>query len=274
MKHVLIAGIHSYIGTSAEYWLKQPGFAGMYQIETMDMRGDNWKRKDFSGYDTVLHVAGIAHADIGRVSEEQKQLYYQVNCTLAVETAKKAKAEGVKQFIYLSSIIVYGEVRSVRNKRVITKTTQPSPSNFYGDSKWRAEKELAPLCDETFQVAILRLPMIYGEGCKGNYQLLKKIAVKSPVFPDYPNERSMLYIDNLCEFVRGLIDKGAGGTYLPQNDEYVKTAEMVKQLAQMSGKRIVLVKGFNWVIWMLELFPGKLGGMINKAFGSVVYAKE
>lgn len=274
MKKILITGLDSYIGTSVEKWLGRPEFSGMYQVDTVDMRGEGWKEKNFSGYNTVFHVAGIAHADIGKVTEKRKQLYYAVNCDLAVETARKAKREGVKQFIYMSSIIVYGEGTSVRKKRVITKDTKPAPSNFYGDSKWKAEQKLRPLSDENFQVAFLRPPMIYGEGCKGNYQMLRKIAAKVPVFPDFPNERSMLRIERLCEFVRKLIDNGSGGIYFPQDPSYVKTATMVKQLGKEQGRKIHLVKGFNWSIYLLGMMPGKIGGMVNKAFGSLVYEKD
>ena len=238
------------------------------------MRGDGWKKKDFSGYDTVFHVAGIAHADIGKVTEEQKRLYYAVNCDLAAETAQKAKQEGVKQFIYMSSIIVYGEGTSVRKKRVITRNTKPSPSNFYGYSKWKAEQKLAPLSDANFHVAVLRPPMIYGEGCKGNYQTLRKIAARVFVFPDFPNERSMLRIERLCEFVRKLVENGQGGIYFPQDSSYVKTATMVKQLGKEQGRKIYLIKCFNWSIYLLGMVPGKIGGMVNKAFGSLIYEED
>lgn len=274
MKKILITGADSYIGTSFEKWLSDPQFAGMYQVDTVDMRGDGWKEKAFSGYDTVFHVAGIAHADIGRVTEEQKALYYKVNCDLAVETAKKAKKSGVRQFIYMSSIIVYGEGTSVRKKRVITKETRPSPSNFYGDSKWKAEQKLEPLSNEKFHMAILRPPMIYGEGCKGNYQMLKKIALRVPLFPDFPNERSMCSIERLCEFTRRLIESQRGGLFFPQNQTYVKTSEMVTKLAKKHGKKVVLIKGVNWMICLLSLFPGKIGGLVNKGFGSLVYEKD
>lgn len=274
MKRILITGANSYIGTSVEKWLNRPDFSGMYQVDTVDMRGDGWKKKDFSGYDTVFHVAGIAHADIGKVTEEQKRLYYAVNCDLAAETAQKAKQEGVKQFIYMSSIIVYGEGTSVRKRRVITRNTKPSPSNFYGDSKWKAEQKLAPLSDANFHVAVLRPPMIYGEGCKGNYQTLRKIAARVFVFPDFPNERSMLRIELLCEFVRKLVENGQGGIYFPQDSSYVKTAAMVKQLGKEQGRKIYMIKGFNWSIYLLGVMPGKIGGMVNKAFGSLIYEED
>lgn len=273
MKKILITGAGSYIGTSVERWVNQPQFTGMYQTDTLDVRGESWKNYNFTGYDTIFHVAGIAHADIGKVTEEQKKLYYSVNCELAVETAKKAKAEGVKQFIYMSSIIVYGEGTSVREKRVITRETKPSPSNFYGDSKWMAEQKLSTLGDERFHVAILRPPMIYGEGCKGNYQTLKKIALKVPVFPDFPNERSMLNIMRLCEFIRCRVESLDGGIFFPQDLEYAKTSDIVKQLAEKNEKRVVVLSSLNWCVYLAAMVPGKIGKIINKAFGSLTYEK-
>ena len=125
MKKVLITGANSYIGTSFENWVKENRVA--ITIETQDMIGDGWKTKGFRGYDAIFHVAGIAHADVGKVTEEQKALYYKVNTDLTIECAQKAKAEGVKQFIFMSSIIVYGESAGIGKMRVITKDTPLAP---------------------------------------------------------------------------------------------------------------------------------------------------
>lgn len=274
MKKVLITGADSYIGMSFEKWMAEPRFKGQYQVDTVDMKKESWKRKDFSGYDAVFHVAGIAHADIGKATQEQRKLYYRVNCELAVETAIKAKKEKVGQFIYMSSIIVYGENKFLQNRRVITRETVPKPSNFYGDSKWRAERKLNQLSDQEFSVAILRPPMIYGKGSKGNYPLLSNLARKLPVFPDYENKRSVLYIGNLCEFVRCLVEAGTGGIFFPQNSEYVRTADLVKIIAESHDKKIYLIRGINWLIYLTGKLPGKMGGMANKAFGTLIYEKE
>ncbi len=238
MKNILITGANSYIGTSFKKWMTQ--FQDEYQIDTLSVRGDAWREHDFSGYDTVFHVAGIAHADVSKVSEETKQLYYAVNRDLAIETAKKYKQDlsGKNgQFIYMSSIIIYGEETNINKKRVITPDTKPNPSNFYGDSKLQAEIGLQPLDDDTFHVAILRPPMIYGPGSKGNYQQLVKLANKLAIFPDVKNERSMLHIDKLSEFVKERIDAQDSGVFFPQNDQYVRTSHMVRDIAQANGKR-------------------------------------
>lgn len=274
MKKILITGSNSYIGTSFEKWVMNPRFKGQYQVDTVDMQGMEWREKDFSGYDTVFHVAGIAHADMGKVTKEQKLLYYKVNCDLAVETAMKARKSGVKQFIYMSSIIVYGENLKLWKNRIITKNIMPEPSNFYGDSKREAEKRLEKIQNTNFNIAILRPPMIYGNGSKGNYPLLSKLARKVSVFPDFNNRRSMLYIGNLCEYVRLLVEHGAGGVFFPQNSEYVCTAELVKKIAEYHGRKIHIIKSFNWLIYLISIFPGKVGKMVNKAFGTLIYEKE
>ena len=173
MKKVLITGANSYIGTSFENYVKEH-YAGELQVDTVDMIDGSWREKDFSGYDTVFHVAGLAHADVGNVSEEVKKKYYAINTDLTIETAKKAKAEGVGQFVFMSSIIVYGESAGIGKQRVITKDTPLTPANFYGDSKVKAEEGIGKLDDESFKVVILRPPMIYGKGSKGNYPLLEK----------------------------------------------------------------------------------------------------
>ena len=272
MKRILITGAGSYIGTSVERYLQEYNAAQgreMYRIDTISLLEESWKNYDFAPYDTVFHVAGIAHADVGNVSEETKALYYRVNRDLAYETAQKARTQGVKQFIYMSSVIVYGDSAPVGQKKHITEQTPLSPANFYGDSKKQAEEVLLPLANDTFQVAVLRPPMIYGKNSKGNYPLLAKLAGIAPVFPDILNERSMLYVENLAEFVRLLVESGKGGIFFPQNAEYTTTSQMVKAIGQVKGKKVRLWKVLNPLVTLASHVPGKIGGLVNKAFGSL-----
>lgn len=275
MKRILITGANSYIGAFFEKYIEQ--WQDRYQVGTVDMIDQSWRALSFAGYDTVFHVAGIAHSDSGRTCEQDAALYYQVNTDLTLKVAKKAKTEGVQQFIFMSSIIVYGNSAPIGQRRVITKDTIPAPINAYGDSKLQAEKGLEALNHHGFQVAILRPPMIYGKGCKGNYPLLARCATMLPAFPEVNNLRSVLYIENLCEFVRLLIDDGGAGIYYPQNKEQVSTGEIVRGIAQAHGRKILLVKGCAGVLQAAAL----LYRYIGKAFGSLcidpqlsVYAKE
>ncbi len=272
MKRVLITGAGSYIGTAFENWIADRSPAIV--TETVDMRGEAWRAHDFRGYDSVFHVAGLAHADVGKVSEETKALYYKVNCDLAVECARKAKAEGVGQFIFMSSIIVYGDSAGIGKRKVVTRDTPLAPANFYGDSKVQAEKGLRKLDSDVFRVVILRPPMIYGKGSKGNYPLLAKMAVKLPLFPKEANQRSMLYIGNLCRFVELMVENEERGIFYPQNREYVCTADMVAAIAAEHGKRMRLTGVFHPALCLLGKIGGKLGSLADKAFGNMVYEKE
>lgn len=265
MKRILITGANSYIGTSFEKWLNN--WPNEYSVDTIDMKDQSWKEKSFSEYDVVFHVAGIAHVS---TDPKMEDLYYKVNRDLTIETAQKVKLDGVKQFIFMSSIIVYGDSSHINKKRVINKNTIPKPSNFYGRSKLQAEEGILTLQDDTFNVVVIRPPMIYGKGSKGNYQLLSKFAKKLPIFPNIDNERSMLHIDNLCEFIRLMILNEERGIFFPQNKEYVNTSNLVMVAAEYNGKDIRLTKIFNPILRVM----GNCIGVVNKAFGSLVYEKS
>lgn len=264
-KKILITGKGSYIGTSVRDWLYAS--EGNYQVDELDMLDSKWKSTDFSSYDVVYHVAGIAHADTGHVTEEDKRLYYQVNTNLAVEVAEKAKMEGVGQFIFMSSMIVYSGCR----EKHITKMTEPKPLNFYGDSKWQADQKIRAMEADDFKVVVIRPPMIYGKGSKGNYPKLAKLATKVPIFPVVKNQRSMLHIDNLCEFVKLMIDREERGVFFPQNAEYVNTTELVQMIAKIHHKPMLLLPFTGMLTKIMEKIPGKMGNLSEKVFGDSFY---
>lgn len=276
-KKVLITGAGSYIGQSFIQYAKKH-YPDNFEIEELDMTDAAWRDKDFSEYDVVYHVAGIAHADVGKVSEEIKSKYYEVNTGLAVEAAEKAKREGVKTFIFMSSMIVYGDSAPYGQQKVIGETTVPEPANFYGDSKLQADVAVRGLADDTYKVIVLRPPMIYGKGSKGNYRTLAKLAKKLPVFPNVDNERSMLYIENLCEFLCQVMllkpYHRNSVVLLPQNGEWTKTSDMVKMIAKASGKKITELQCLAPAVWIGSKVPGKIGGLVNKAFGNNCYKFE
>ena len=268
MKKILITGKNSYVGSSVKKYLAQ--WPNEYFVEEISVRGDEWKKLDFSKYDAIFHVAGIAHVDVKKADEKTKKLYYTVNTNFAEEVAKKAKKDGAKQFIYMSSAIVYGDSAPIGKEKIIRKNTKPAPTNFYGDSKLQAEIKLDELKSKDFKVAILRPPMIYGEGCKGNYQELRKLALKLPIFPKVKNERSMIYIKNFAEFVKRTIDNDYDGVYCPANKETIATYEIVKEIAKCNNKKILMVPGCGWMLKIMS----HLTPLVNKAFGSMVYSEE
>ena len=268
MKRVLITGANSYIGTSVENYLTQ--WPEGYHVDTIDMKDGFWQEKSFEGYDSIFHVAGIAHINTKKLDNVAQEKYWAVNANLPVDVAKKAKEEGVAQFIFLSSMSVYGEHGCIRNPVVIDKHTPLAPKDIYGKSKRAAEIGLQTVSDSFFKICLVRPPMVYGPGSKGNYQSLVKASKLLPVFPEIMNERSMLHISNLCSFVKQLIDENAYGIFLPQDEEYVCTSAMVKKLASEQGRTIKMTQVFNPIIRALS---GKIS-LLDKVFGSLVYEKN
>lgn len=274
-KKVLITGAGSYIGEAFQTYATEHYPA--LKVDAVDMIDGSWREKNFSSYDIIYHVAGIAHADVGNVDEATKAKYYAVNTDLAVEVCEKAKAEGVKNFVFMSSMIVYGDSAPYGKSKVVDEHTVPFAANFYGDSKLQADAAVRELADDSFHVFVLRPPMIYGKGSKGNYPTLAKFAKKLPVFPNVDNERSMLHIDNLCEFLCQIMMvkevKENAIVLIPQNGEWTKTSEMVKEIGEVTGKKVRLIGGIMKPAVLLGgKVPGKIGGLVNKAFGNSTYA--
>lgn len=259
MKKVLITGANSYIGTSFEKWLEQS--ENDYHVDTLDMIDPKWREFDFSRYDSIFHVAAIVHKNERKMGPT---LYDKVNRDLPMDLASIAKKAGVKQFIFLSSMSVYGNTHEV-----ITKETLEAPSTYYGKSKLAAEESLKTLQSETFNLLIIRPPMVYGPEATGNYTRLSKLSKITPLFPKVDNKRSMVYIDILLEFVRQSIDNNLSGIHFPQNQNFVTTSELVKTIREVNGKNTILTSLFNPLINLLIKI-----GPISKLFGNLVYAQE
>ncbi|MFC7319292.1 NAD-dependent epimerase/dehydratase family protein [Halobacillus campisalis] len=262
MKKILITGLNSYIGTKVKEYLEK--YPSQYSVDAISVRTSNWKLMDWSEYDVLLHVAAVVHH---KEKKEMERVYYTINKELPVQVAEKAKESGINQFIFLSTMAVYGEEGKVEKKIVITKETKPNPNTFYGKSKLEAETEITKLRNGSFKVVILRPPMIYGPNCPGNYKKLEKIAQKSYIFPMVNNERSMLNIQRFCLYIKNYIDENVEGVFFPQDDKYVNTSLLVKEIAQKKGKKIYLSSMLGSLI---KVF-GKRFHLVNKVFGSLIY---
>ena len=257
--NVLITGANSYIGTMvADYISKREDWV----VDQLDVEPPNWRQYVFSDYDVVFHVAGLAHR---KITPDIEPLYYSVNRDLAVEVARRAKDSGVKHFIFMSTMSVYSDCLTF-----VDQETPTNPDNAYGKSKLQAEIGIRELGDEHFVVSIIRPPMIYGKGCKGNYNALRSIALKFPVFPKVNNKRSMLFIDNLSEFICLLINNPQNGVFYPQNAEYVNTTEWVQCIAEEHKKRVYTSKLLGLCAKIGKHIPG-LRGYCIKAFGDSYY---
>lgn len=256
--NILITGENSFIGTS---FARFAADMSKHTLKTVSLRDNALANIDFSNTDTVFHVAGIAHVDYGTPTDEQKQSYLNVNTKLPIETAKMAKQAGVRQFIFMSSSIVYNKYRSKKDR--ISPETIPSPNSVYGFSKLNAEKGLLALSDDKFHVCIIRSPLVYGPGCKGNYPTLSKAAHCLPFFPKIDNERSVLFIGHLSRFVLYLIENDESGIFWPQNSEYVSTDMLVRTIAKVNNRRILIIPGFNWLLRLLSRWSHTIRTAIN-----------
>lgn len=256
MKKILITGQNSYMGNQFEEWVSQ--WPDDYQITKISVRNDDWKNQNWNTYDVVLNVAGIAHQ---KITKENENDYYKVNRDLAVSLANKAKDEGVTQFIQTSTMSVFG-----KNRGEITEKTTLEPKSAYGQSKMEADNLIMKLQESNFIVSIVRPPMVYGYKSPGNYRSLSHFSKITPIFPNYDNKRSMIYIKNLSEFFRTLIDTKSAGYFYPQNRELVKTSEMVKKIAEVNNKRIYLIKFVNPLIKLLSNV-----NIVQKVFGNLYY---
>lgn len=261
MKKVLIIGKGSYLGESLAKWLEQ--FPARYSVDIVDPKNGAWRDTDFSSYEAVVDFAGIAH--INNITENMRDLFYSVNRELSIELATCAKEHGVNHFIIFSSMNVYGDYCDC-----VTDRNAENPTSFYGDSKLQGDIGIRKIEDDNFIVSYVRPPFVYGRGCRGNYNSISRIAKKTPIFPTYKNRKSMIYIDNLCEFTRLVIDEKIRGVLTPQNKELVSTTDLVREIAKCSCRRIWFTGLFNWAIG-----PAcKMTRFVRRAFADDCYAQE
>ena len=257
MKRVLVTGREGYIASSLLRYLR--GFPEKYEAEAISLRDGAWRKRDFSRFDAIVHCVGLAHI---RETQSNAQKFFEINRDLTVSVAEKAKAEGVGQFVFLSSLSVYG-----RDEGLLTPETIPMPRSAYGKSKLEAEKMLQIMETEAFRVAILRPPMVYGPDCPGNYRTLVKLAKVLPVVPGYVNQRSAVSIARLCELIRESIDGCSRGISVPQDAESLCTCAEIARLAEENGRRIPVTGALDFGPELLRRYTSRG----RKAFGNLVY---
>ena len=261
---ILVVGKKEFISTSFQTYMKK---YPEIHVDAISARGDKWKEYDFSGYDAVYNTTGLAHDDARKGTDAQ---FMALNRDLPEALAKKAKEQKVKTFINMSSMIVYGDMSELGSNVRITSETIPRPAGIYGESKLAGEKVLEKLADENFHIAIIRSPLVYSEKAVDNFLKLTKYAKKGIIFPKIENRRSMIYADNLCELVRLIAVNNGAGIYYPQQDEYICTSKLVKDIASASGHKMILTKLFNPMLFALS----KKRMFVRKVFGSLAYDKK
>lgn len=263
MKKVLIAGNNSYVGTSIETWLNKE--KSSFHVDILVTITSSWRLCSLKDYDVVCYVFETSLANI----KDNLIQYYKENCDVAIEIAQKAKEQGVKQFIFISSSCVFKDITDL-SLTVIRPETKPTPNNYVGNVFLQTEKSIDNLKSQTFRISIIRCPMIYGPHYKGDLLLLESLAKKCIIFPAWHNMRSMIYIDNLTEFVKCLIIREEDGYFYPQNKELSDCVEIVRHIAKMHNHKIWISKLFNpFVIICSWFFP-----QISNIFADYLYIPE
>lgn len=256
MKNVLIYGKNSYIGEHFYRALKSSG----NNVTIIDSLQISPKDIDFTSIEVVINVVGIAHI---KITDDMEPLFYKINTDLAVELCAEAKKSGVSHYIYMSSMNVYGDTTDT-----ISSREQEDPKNFYGKSKMLADLRIHEMADESFNVASVRPPVVYGKGCKGNFVLLQKVASMTPIFPAFQNVKSMIFIDHLDNFVCQLVANGDGGFFHPQNAQTTSTADTIVAIRKSMGKKTILIPGLGWLVRIMMKCVGKA----ERAFADDNYA--
>ncbi|WP_151950600.1 NAD-dependent epimerase/dehydratase family protein [Aliarcobacter butzleri] len=227
MKRLLITGSNGFIGN---YFINK--YKNKYDIKTFSFLKDDINRLDCNSIDIVFHLSALVHQMGGASASE----YEKINVTQTLQLAKKAKESGVKHFVFMSTVKVYGEETNSK----YTENTVCNPEDDYGKSKLKAEQELQKLEDENFKISIIRTPIVYGYGVKANIKNLINLVNKVPVLPfgKIKNKRSMVYIGNLCHLVDEIIIQKKSGIFLACDDEPLSTSKLIELIA----KNLDLVK--------------------------------
>lgn len=233
-------------------------------VKAISVRDDAWKNMSFAGFDAIFNTAALAHNNARKGTDEE---FMNLNVKLPFELAKKAKQDKVPIFIHMSSLIVYGNPSGINEFNPITRDTIPNPDNIYGKSKYTGEQVLNKLEDDNFKVALIRSPRVYGEKDTDSIQQLTHFAKTMPIFPDVKNSISMIYSDNLCELVRLIAESKQGGIYYPQQERYICTSKLVKDISVAAGNKLLLTKVFNPILYLIR----NKAGIVSKVFGNEGY---
>jgi len=232
MPKILIIGANSFVGTN---FLKFSKFRNIEEISLYDISPENI---DFSKFDVVLHLAAIVH-QTRKIPESD---YMKINRDLCLKVAENAKRGGINQFIFLSSLKVYGDSKLSSEMR--NEESECFPDDSYGRSKYEAEVNLRKLEDADFVVSIIRPPLIYGEGVKANMLSLIKLVDKFPILPfdAIQNKRNYLYIENLIGYIDRIIDRKASGIFIVKDKNALSTTELVNYLSKYLGYKLILFR--------------------------------
>lgn len=232
MARILIIGTNSFIGTNFQRLSK------FEDVDSISLIEKTPEEICFENYDVVLHLAAIVH----QTNKIQDREYYKINRDLCLRVAEYSKKAGIKQFVFLSTVKVYGE--HGLDSKVMNENSECFPEDTYGKSKYEAELGLKYLEDASFTVSIVRTPLVYGEGVKANMLKILQLVEKLSILPfgKLNNRRSITFVGNLIGFIDRIIEKRASGIFIAMDENSVSTTELVSYLAKSFNKKVILFK--------------------------------
>ncbi|WP_324172660.1 NAD-dependent epimerase/dehydratase family protein [Sulfurimonas sp.] len=240
---ILFTGATGFIGN---YFINK--YKNKYNIKTFSFLNDNFEKLELFHIDTVIHLSALVH-QMGGASEEE---YEQINVTQTVALASKSKNSGVKHFIFMSTVKVYGE----ETKKAYTEKTICKPQDDYGKTKLKAELQLQKLQDNDFKVSIIRTPIVYGYGVKANIKNLVNLVNKVPILPfgKIKNKRSMVYVGNLCYLIDEIITQEKAGIFLACDEEPLSTTRLCELISNNLNKKVYYIKipFFTFLLKMIK----------------------
>lgn len=279
---LLVTGIHGWIASAFADYSRMLGHdvtgssriieQGVVQIPLINGETD-WSVA-LSGCDVVVHLAARAH--VMRDSErEPLAVYRAVNTAGTLNLARQAAASGVKRFVFVSSVKVHGEKNLAAHP--FREDDLLAPVDAYGISKREAEDGLKALARKTtMEIVIIRPPLVYGPGVKGNFHLMLDWVARGIPLPlgAIHNVRSLVALDNLVDFISLCADperspKAANQTFLISDGEDVSTTELLIKIGKALGTRPRLLSVPPWLIRLVARFLGQ-SAMIERLLASLV----
>lgn len=214
----------------------------------------------FKEIDVVINFAAIVH----RPDVKDEEIYDNINYKLAIHIASKAFNSGVKHFIQMSSVAVYGNITSIHIDSPF------SPQTEYGRSKLKADLELIKMNSESFNVTIIRPPMVYGgSNAPGNMiRLIKLVNKNIPLpFKGINNQRVFINVNNLIQYLNIITNKQLSGIFLIADQQSVSTEDLIKIISRLMSKNCNFFRLPKFVLKLIHFFNPIL---FDKLFGSLV----